>query len=74
MTPNGTYCAGNSAADARVIASTSTTLIHQGERSNTANSEFLAILNFTRYPWMRPAGPRAGLYHVVPALPVRAGA
>ena len=49
ITPKGTYWAGNSALDARAITSTSAKLIHQGERSNTANSEFLAILNFTRH-------------------------
>ena len=33
-----------------------TTLIHQGERRSTANSEFFAIRNFTRTPGVEHKG------------------
>ncbi len=53
--PTTTYGSGNSARAAMAIPSTINTLYHQGERSNTAKSEFFAIFNFIDLPVGRRA-------------------
>jgi hypothetical protein len=47
--PKTTYCRGNKAADAKAKTATTVKLIHQGDRNRIANSEFLAIFNFTQH-------------------------
>ena len=45
--PTTAYCAGSRAKATSAIRPTSAKLIHQGERSSTANRELGGILNFT---------------------------
>ncbi len=46
--PNTTYCGGNKAAEASANTATTAKLIHHGDRSRIANSEFSAIFSFTQ--------------------------
>jgi hypothetical protein len=53
--PIGTYGSGSKAREASMMTARMAKLIHQGERSNTANKEFFAILNFIRCLLSPPA-------------------
>ena len=58
MTPKATYGGGNNANEISVISATTVMLIHHGERSRIANSEFSDILNFMVFPDTRIAKPQ----------------